>query len=57
VAEAIRLAVRVDIDSSWLGNVPVLARAGRHFDRCLVTEEENVDAWQHLTHAPATWLP
>jgi hypothetical protein len=44
-------------DSFWTEHIPRFARWTRVFDRIYVTEQEDLDEWRKMMHAPVEWLP
>jgi hypothetical protein len=44
-------------DSFWTEHIPRFARWTRIFDRIFVTEQEDLDTWRRMVHAPVEWLP
>jgi len=44
-------------DSFWTEHIPRFARWTRVFDQIYVTEQEDIDKWRRMMHAPVEWLP
>jgi hypothetical protein len=44
-------------DSFWTTWIPPWVRAARIFDHVFVTEQEDLNTWRHMVHAPVDWLP
>jgi hypothetical protein len=44
-------------DSFWTNYVPRFARMARVFDHLFVTEQEDLNTWGNMLHAPVEWLP
>jgi hypothetical protein len=44
-------------DSFWTEWIPPWVRASRLFDHVFVTEQEDLNTWRKIVHAPVDWLP
>src|ERR1700693_5028497 len=44
-------------DSFWTNYIPRFARVARVFDHLFVTEQEDLNTWSNMLHAPVEWLP
>jgi hypothetical protein len=44
-------------DSFWTNWIPPWVRASRIFDHVFVTEQEDLNTWRQMLHAPVDWLP
>jgi len=52
-----RMLIAWVFDSFWTENIPRFARWTRVFDQICITEQEDLDTWSRVVHAPVEWLP
>jgi hypothetical protein len=52
-----RMLIAWVFDSFWTQNIPRFARWAGVFDQVYVTEQEDLDTWRRMVHAPVEWLP